>query len=305
MTHPTHTRPGDSAARTDAEPRTAAAMHAIRVGARRGLTEFGISLRNPEDLLFYLAWGGGLVAYLFINRDDVVPGTSVSIPALVLPGALAAMVVFGCIVGPAYALVLEREDGTLLRAKAAPHGLTGYVTGQVVQQSLAVLPMLVILLVPSVLFLGIEIAGGAAGAGVVAAALAIGLAATLPLGMIIGSVLRKPNQVGTWGMLPILAMGAISGVFVPIIQLAAWLQVTAQLFPMYWLGHVLRWAMLPDDARVLEPGGEWRIWEAFGVLGLWAAVGLFLAPRVLRRMARRESGSAVEARRQERMQRVG
>ena len=32
---------------------------------------------------------------------------------------------------------------------------------------------------------------------------------------------------------------------------------------------------------------------------------LGLAPRVVRRMARRESGSAVEARRAERMQRVG
>jgi ABC-2 type transport system permease protein len=34
------------------------------------------------------------------------------------------------------------------------------------------------------------------------------------------------------------------------------------------------------------------------VLGLWAVVGLALAPRVLRRMAQRESGSAVEERRQ-------
>jgi len=44
--------------------------------------------------------------------------------------------------------------------------------------------------------------------------------------------------------------------------------------------------------------------ETVGVLGVWAVLGLVLAPMVLRRMARRESGSAVDARRQKALQRV-
>jgi ABC-2 type transport system permease protein len=35
----------------------------------------------------------------------------------------------------------------------------------------------------------------------------------------------------------------------------------------------------------------------FAVLALWAVVSMALAPRLLRRMSRRESGSAVAARR--------
>lgn len=282
-----------------------ATAHAVRVGARRGLTEFRISLRNPEDLGFYALWGGGLLVYLVLNRDTVVDGTSLTVPTLVLPGALAAMLVFGGVLGPAFALVLEREDGTLLRAKAAPHGMTGYVTGQVVLQSVGMLPMVALLLLPSVLFLGVDVARGAVGWLALAATLVLGLVATLPVGMVIGSLARKPGQVSTWGMLPVLVMGWISGIFVPVTQLAGWMQGLAQVFPMFWLGHVMRWAFLPDDARALELGGEWRILEALGVLGLWTVLGLVLAPRVLRRMARRESGSAVEARRQERMQRIG
>lgn len=282
-----------------------ATAHAVRVGARRGLTEFRISLRNPEDLGFYALWGGGLLVYLVLNRETLVDGTSLTVPTLVLPGALAAMLVFGGVLGPAFALVLEREDGTLLRAKAAPHGMTGYVTGQVVLQSLGMLPMVALLLLPSVLFLGVDVARGAVGWLALAATLVLGLVATLPLGMVIGSLARKPGQVSTWGMLPVLIMGWISGIFVPVTQLAGWMQGLAQVFPMFWLGHVMRWAFLPDDARALELGGEWRILEALGVLGVWTVLGLVLAPRVLRRMARRESGSAVEARRQERMQRIG
>jgi ABC-2 type transport system permease protein len=40
------------------------------------------------------------------------------------------------------------------------------------------------------------------------------------------------------------------------------------------------------------------------VLGAWAVAGLVVAPMVLRRMARRESGSSVAARREKALQRV-
>jgi ABC-2 type transport system permease protein len=35
-----------------------------------------------------------------------------------------------------------------------------------------------------------------------------------------------------------------------------------------------------------------------GVLSVWSVVGLLIAPSVLRRMARKESGSAMEARKE-------
>jgi ABC-2 type transport system permease protein len=63
----------------------------------------------------------------------------------------------------------------------------------------------------------------------------------------------------------------------------------------------MRSAMLPDSAALAEIGQSWRHLETFGMLGLWAVVGLAVAPRVLRRMAQRESGSVVEERRQRAM----
>lgn len=277
----------------------------LRVGVRRGWREFLISLRNPEDLLFYLVWGLGILAYLFLSRRNVVEGTDLTVPQVALPGVLAAMVVFGGVIGPAYALVTEREDGTLLRAKAAPHGMRGYVAGQVVFQTLGVLPMFVVIVVPTALFVDHVMHRGAVGWLAVAALLGLGLLATLPVGMVIGALARKPGSVTTWGMLPVFGLGAISGIFVPITAYWGWVQVLAQVFPMYWLGHGLRWAFLPDAAKVLEVGGQWRLLAGLGVLLAWCVVGLLVTPRVLRRMARRESGSAVEARKQERMQRIG
>jgi ABC-2 type transport system permease protein len=54
----------------------------------------------------------------------------------------------------------------------------------------------------------------------------------------------------------------------------------------------------------VEVGHSWRHLATFGVLSAWAVAGLVLAPVVLRRMARRESGSNVAARREKAMRRT-
>jgi ABC-2 type transport system permease protein len=76
----------------------------------------------------------------------------------------------------------------------------------------------------------------------------------------------------------------------------------AQVFPVYWLGLGMRSALLPSELAAVEIGGSWRHLETLGVLGVWAVAGLVVAPFILRRMARRESGSAVAARRDRALQ---
>ena len=105
-------------------------------------------------------------------------------------------------------------------------------------------------------------------------------------------------------MLPVSGVTAISGIFYPITALPGWVQGIAQVFPIHWLGLGVRSAFLPGSAAVAEIGHSWRHPEMIAVLGAWAVAGLVLAPVVLRRMARRESGSAMQARRQRALQRT-
>jgi ABC-2 type transport system permease protein len=130
----------------------------------------------------------------------------------------------------------------------------------------------------------------------------VGLLATLPWGAILGSLVKSSSSGFGLSFLPASVMIGISGIFYPISGLPDWLHPIAQIFPVYWLGLGMRSALLPESAAVAEIGESWRHLETFGMLGLWAVVGLALAPRVLRRMAQRESGSAVEERRQRAMQ---
>jgi ABC-2 type transport system permease protein len=274
-------------------------MHAIRTGLRRGWTEFQLSLKSPQDQGFYIFTAVLVLAYLFFNRNNEVEGTDLLYPSVAMPSLLGASMTFGLVLGPAFALAMEREDGTLLRAKAVPHGIAGYVSGQVLSQSLGLIPSFAVILIPAFFLFDGLMHRGVAGWLTIVWVVLLGLLATMPIGIIIGSLAPGVQKVSTWGMLPILILGGISGIFFPIQGLWGWIQTVAQMFPMYWLGLGMRSAFLPEAAAALEIGGSWRTLETVAVLGAWAVFGLLVAPVVLRRMARRQSGSQVEAARHE------
>lgn len=278
---------------------------AVRTGVRRGLTMCRHSLASGEDNGYRIFVNGVLLAVLLWQRGATVDGTALSLATLSLPGILGVTVAFNGIIGIAAQLAIEREDGTLLRAKAAPHGLVGYLTGLLVYLTLDLVLGLLIILVPGMLLLDGLSAGGPLGWLTLLWVLALGLLATLPWGAMMGSLISNPQKVFGWGFLGVGSIAAISGIFYPITALAGWVQGVAQVFPIYWLGLGMRASFLPDAAAAVEIGGSWRTLETIGVLGAWAVAGLLLAPGVLRRMARRESGSAVEVRRQAALQRIG
>jgi len=221
----------------------------------------------------------------------------------VLPGILgmnAAM----AMVTMSQLLTADREDGTLLRAKATPHGTPAYLVGKIISVSVGVVVDLAIFLIPALFIIpGLRVGSSEAWL-TLGWVLVLGLVATLPIGAVLGSLFSSTRSQGLL-TLPIMAMIGISGIFYPVTSMPEWVQGLAQVFPVYWLGLGMRSALLPDSAVTVEIGDAWRHLETVGVLSVWAVVGLVLAPIVLRRMARRESGSTMAERREKALQRVG
>ncbi|QFZ17337.1 ABC transporter permease [Saccharothrix syringae] len=280
-----------------------ATLHGVRLGLERGLREFRHSLRS-SDQFFTLFSSIGFLTVLWFQRDSRVEDTSLTLAALTLPSIIGMSVVFGGLVGPAGQLAVNREDGTLLRAKAVPNGMVGYLVGRVTQTSLDTAFAQLAFLVPGAFLVDVLAGVGAADLLALVAVLLLGMLATLPWGAVIGSIAKSPGSAMGMTMLPIMGVTAISGIFYPITAMPGWLQAVAQVFPMYWAGHGTRWALLPDAAAAAELGGTWRLPLAVVVLGTWAVVGFLVAPTILRRMARRESGSDMESRRQAALQRI-
>lgn len=277
---------------------------ALRAGLRRGVIELRSTFTNGQDLWNYFFPTVVLLVAVFFMRGATVPGTDFSLGARTLPSALGMGLLFGGLLGLAQHLVVDREDGTLLRAKAIPNGMLGYLVGKLVLVSSVAMIGLVVQLTPGMFFLDGLRLGEPSAWLTLAWVVPLGLVATLPLGAMIGSLIENPRNMGLV-VLPVMGLIAVSGIFYPISGLPGWLQGAAQVFPLYWLGLGMRSALLPADLAAVEIGGSWRHLEMVAVLGAWAALGLLLAPVLLRRMARRESGSRVAARREQAMQRVG
>lgn len=273
----------------------------IVIGLHRGWIEFKNSLRSSDMVGFLFPTVIALVVILFL-RNVNVDDAPVSLAAMTLPSLLGMNLVFGGMAGLAGQLITEKEDGTLLRAKSIPGGMTSYVVGVSFSSSIFIAFGLAVILIPGLtLFDGVAFASPLSWLILILVTV-FGLAATMPIGVVIGSLFTNPRLMGLV-MLPIMGLTAISGIFYPITALPGWLQGVAQVFPMYWAGLGMRSALLPDSAAAIEIGDSWRHLETFGVLGAWAVVGLIVAPFLLRRMARRESGSAVAERQERSLQR--
>ncbi|KAA9153273.1 ABC transporter permease [Amycolatopsis acidicola] len=279
-----------------------AVLSAGRAGLTRGRIELRHTLTTPQDVWAYVFPAVALIVVMTFMRGSSVPGMRFSLSSLTLPGVLGMNIALGGLINLATQLASEREDGTLLRAKAVPNGMLGYLVGKIVQVSGMTLIAVALVLIPGVfLFDGLELTAGTW--FTLLWVLVLGLVATMPIGAVVGSLLSSPRSMGVV-MLPTMAIIGISGVFYPITALPTWLQGLGQVFPIYWLGLGTRSALLPDSLSAVELTHSWRHFETMGVLLAWAVAGLVLAPVILRRMARRESGSSVAARMEKAMQRA-
>lgn len=276
----------------------------LRIGVRRGLIEARHVFTTAEELAGIVIPSLIAMVVIFFLRGVSVPGTEVSLGSMSLPSMIGMNITFFGMLGIVQALTVEREDGTLLRAKTIPGGMTAYFVGIVVEGIVQMLFSVALVLIPGLIVFENVAFDGPASWLLLLATLIMGLGATAPIGAAMGALFSNPKSLALV-MLPTMGLVAISGIFYPITALPAWVQGIAQVFPMYWLGLGMRASLLPDAMAAIEIGGSWRHLETFAVLGAWALVGLLLAPVLLRRVARRESGSAVAERRQRAMQRVG
>jgi ABC-2 type transport system permease protein len=277
-------------------------LNPVLLGLRRGRIEMAQSLTTRADQFWLVLMNGAFIAVLWFQRDNTIPGTDVSLALATLPSLIGMSVFATGWMGAAQQLSAEREDGTLLRAKSTPDGMLGYVVARVTFGVLNAGVGIVVFLVAGLLVLDglgdVPVVGWLS----LVAIFVLGLLATLPWGAMIGSLVKSSAAGFGLSFLPAAGLIAISGIFYPISGMPDWLHPVAQVFPTYWLGLGMRAALSPEAAAAAEIGGSWRHLETFAVLGLWAVVGLVIAPRILRRMARRESGSQLEERRQRALQ---
>ena len=139
---------------------------------------------------------GGFLAAMIWTRHTHVPGTHFSLGTTMLVSVLGLDIVVYGVVTMGDLLVAEREDGTLLRAKAIPNGMLGYLLGKVVNISGQIaFAVAITLLIGAFLVTGLAI--GSPGSWLTLAwVLVLGLLATLPVGAVLGSLFPSQRSAG-------------------------------------------------------------------------------------------------------------
>lgn len=268
----------------------------LRAGLRRARIELRHQILSPM-VLFALLGPVVMLAVLFWLRDSQLMESALSFGQFLVPAYLAFGIISGGVLGVSGEITTERDDGTLLRAKTVPHAMTGHLLAKFFASIVTTLLPLTAIMVGAA-FLVEGVTPTTVGGWIQLLLLAtLTIAAMLPLGAVLGSVFKGPMAL-LLTTLVIYGLCAVSGLFYPVTGLPGWVQGIVQVFPVYWLGLGFRSVILPAEAVALEIGESWRTWETFGMLGIWVLIGLVLAPIALRRMSRRQSGSALASARE-------
>lgn len=237
-----------------------------------------------------------LVVLWFVRDMNFGDGMA-SAAGWIFAGFLGFGVVAAAVLGVAGELQTERDDGTLLRAKAVPHGMAGHLLAKLFVLPVDTLVPLLPVVVGAVLILPGTMPTEPLRWLLLVVVFLLTLAAMLPWGAILGAIFR--SMIGlAWSMMVIYVVAIASGLFFPVTVMPTWTQWLVQASPLYWIGRAFRGVLLPDPAAVAEIGGQWSLGLTSGVLLAWAVVGMLIAPVLLRRMARRQSGSTVAAARE-------
>ncbi|MFF7389324.1 ABC transporter permease [Streptomyces scabiei] len=270
--------------------------NSLRAGVRRGGIELRHFLRNGKELFGHLT---NVVVALLVAAflGDDVPGTRIPMTHLVLAGFAAYLLFQVGLINLPQILVTEREEGALLRLRATPGGIPAYLVAKCLLVVVVAVGTLALLLAAGALLVDGPLPTGPGDWLTLLWVTTLGLLAVVPLGAAIGAVLPNPREALALIMLPTMGLLLTSGVVFPITMLPVPVQQVAAVFPLKWMAQGVRSALLPDTARTAEVAGSWELPLVALVLTAWTVFGFLLAVPLLRRAARRESGSRLSARR--------
>jgi len=224
--------------------------------------ETRLLLRNPEQLLVAVVIP--LLALVVLDRTSLLDASlrrGQVRAELSLPGVLALAVLSTAFTSTAITTGFDRRYGVLRRLGATPLGRPGLLGGKVLAVS-AVLVGQVVVLSAGAAILGWS--AGPAGRGGLAGAvglLVLGVAALVPVALLVGGTLRAEAALAVANVLYVLMLG-LSAVLVPADRYPAGLAVLARLLPPGALAEGLRSAL----------SGSGVPWVDLAVLLGWAVL---------------------------------
>lgn len=214
-----------------------------RTVATHAAMETRLLVRNAEQLLVAVVIP--LLALVVLDRTSLLDaslGPGQARADLSLPGVLALGVLSTAFTSTAITTGFDRRYGVLRRLGATPLSRVGLLGGKVLSVGVVVLGQVVVLTAAAALLGWRPRSAGWSGAAAGVLLLLLGVAALVPVALVVGGTLRAEATLAVANVVYVLLLG-LSAVLVPADRYPAPVAVVARLLPSGALAEGLRSAL--------------------------------------------------------------
>ncbi len=219
-----------------------------------------------------------ILASIFRSATVKVPGGTMKESVYYVPALIAWGLISAAFSNLALSVVRNRESGIYKRRRATPLPASAVIAARAAVAVLTALAITVVMLGIGWAAYGASIPGHTAPAFVLD--LIVGAAAFCCLGFAAATLISNVDAVQPVVWATILPLSFISGIFIPVSELPAWLARIGYVFPVHPLTAALLEAYNPHTT------GSGLNWGYLATLAAWGLAGLIIAIRRFRWLPR-------------------
>lgn len=254
----------------------------LRIGLSRIVPELKMFYRRPEQLVLTFSMPaviGILLGSIFTTK---LPNSDTSTGAVIAASILAYGILSTSFINLGISIAADRESGALRRLRGTPATASSYFIGKIALVAVASLAEAVVLLAVGVLVFKLHLPTNGFGWFTLSWVFILGILSCSLLGIFVSNLASGAVSAAVITNGPAVALQFVSGTYVPLIALPAWMLTIGSVFPVKWMAQGFRSVLLPPNMAAFEPAGSWEHWTTFLVLTAWSVGGLIACLAVFR-----------------------
>ncbi|OBH79246.1 ABC transporter [Mycobacterium mantenii] len=254
----------------------------LRIGVSRIVPELKMFYRRPEQLVLTFSMPaviGILLGSIFTTK---LPNSDTSTGAVIAASILAYGILSTSFINLGISIAADRESGALRRLRGTPTTACSYFIGKIALVAVASLAEAVVLLAVGVLVFKLHLPTNGFGWFTLSWVFILGIVSCSLLGIFVSNLASGAVSAAVITNGPAVALQFVSGTYVPLIALPAWMLTIGSVFPVKWMAQGFRSVLLPPNMAAFEPAGSWEHWTTFLVLTAWSVGGLIACLAVFR-----------------------
>jgi ABC-2 type transport system permease protein len=254
----------------------------LRIGLSRVIPEVKMFYRRPEQLALTFTMPAVICILLGSIFSAKLPNSDTSTGAVIAASMLAYGILSTSFINLGISVAADRESGALRRLRGTPATATSYFVGKIALVAIASLAEAVILLLVGVLIFKLRLPSDIAGWWTLTWVFVLGIVSCSLLGIFISNFASNAVSAAVITNGPAVGLQFVSGTYVPLMALPAWMLTIGSIFPVKWMAQGFRSVLLPPQMVVFEPAGSWEHGRTFLVLAAWSVLGLICCLRMFR-----------------------